>query len=111
MFGWIKGKVANAKERVRIAKEINPKSFRSMAREISELADACSQVCSPQSEMLQKVERIKGEMEQLTELTRQPEFKKLSVQRRMELRESMLQSKEQILDSMQAAPSPTKLMQ
>ena len=111
MFGWIKGKVANAKERVRIAKEINPKSFRSMAREISELADACSQVCSPQSEMLQKVERIKGEMEQLTELTRQPEFKKLSVQRRMELRESMIQSKEQILDSMQAAPSPTKLMQ
>ncbi|MFW5498004.1 MULTISPECIES: hypothetical protein [unclassified Maridesulfovibrio] len=111
MFGWIKGKVANAKERVRIAKEINPKSFRNMAREISELADACSQVCSPQSEMLQKVERIKGEMEQLTELTRQPEFKKLSVQRRMELRESMIQSKEQILDSMQAAPSPTKLMQ
>ncbi|WP_421901190.1 hypothetical protein [Maridesulfovibrio sp.] len=111
MFGWIKGKVANAKERVRIAKEINPKSFRIMAREISELADACSQVCSPQSEMLQKVERIKGEMEQLTELTHQPEFKKLSVQRRMELRESMIQSKEQILESMQAAPSPTKLMQ
>ncbi|NDV24618.1 hypothetical protein [Desulfovibrio sp. JC022] len=111
MFGWIKGKVANAKERVRIAKEINPKSFRVMAREISELADACSQVCSPKSDLLQRVEKIKGEMEQLTELTRQPEFKKLSVQRRMELRESMIQSKEQILESMQEAPSPTKLIQ
>lgn len=111
MFGWIKEKVANAKERVRIAKEVNPRTFRTMAREISELADACSQVCSPKSDMLKKVDRIKGEMEQLTELTWQPEFKKLSVQRRMELRESMIQSKEQILDSMQAAPSPTKLMQ
>ncbi|WP_319780415.1 hypothetical protein [Maridesulfovibrio sp.] len=111
MFGWIKGKMDNAKERIRIAKEINPKSFRVMAREISELADACSQVCSPESELLQRVERIKSEMEQLTELTRQPEFRKLSVQRKMELRQSLIQSKEQILESMQAAPSPTKLIQ
>ncbi len=101
----------NAKERIRIAKEINPRSFRSMAREITDLADACSQVCSPESELLQRVERIKGEMEQLTELTHQPEFKKLSVQRKMELRQSLIQSREQILDSMQATPSPTKLIQ
>jgi len=82
-----------------------------MAREITDLADACSQVCSPESELLQRVERIKGEMEQLTELTHQPEFKKLSVQRKMELRQSLIQSREQILDSMQATPSPTKLIQ
>ncbi|WP_419780397.1 hypothetical protein [Maridesulfovibrio sp.] len=111
MFGWFKGKMDNAKERIRIAKEINPRSFRSMAREITDLADACSQVCSPESELLQRVERIKGEMEQLTELTHQPEFKKLSVQRKMELRQSLIQSREQILDSMQATPSPTKLIQ
>ncbi|WP_319761296.1 hypothetical protein [Maridesulfovibrio sp.] len=111
MFGWIKNKVANAKERIRIAKEINPKNFRVMASEISELANACSQVCSPESELLQRVEKIKGEMEQLTELTHQPEFKKLSVQRKMELRQSLIQSREQILESMQATPSPTKLIQ
>lgn len=111
MFGWINGLVHNVKERIRIAKEINPRSFRSMAREISDLADACSQVCSPESEMLSRVERIKNEMVQLTELTRQPKFRKLSVQRKMELRQSLLQSREQILESMQSAPSPTKLIQ
>lgn len=111
MFGWINGLIHNAKERIRIAKEITPRSFRSMAREISELADACSQVCSPESDMLTKVERIKREMVQLTELTHQPEFRKLSVQRKLELRQSLLQSKEQILESMQDSPSPTKLIQ
>ncbi len=111
MFGWINGMIHNAKERIRIAKEINPRSFRSMAREISELADACSQVCSPESEMLSKVEKIKSEMVQLTELTHQPKFRKLSVQRKLELRQSLLQSREQILESMQESPSPTKLIQ
>ncbi|WP_027721401.1 hypothetical protein [Maridesulfovibrio zosterae] len=111
MFGWINGLIFNVKERIRLAKEINPRNFRAMAREISELAEACSQVSSPESDLLSRVERIKGEMIQLTELTRQPEFKKLSVQRKMELRQSLIQSKEQILESMQAAPSPTKLIQ
>ncbi|WP_432735634.1 hypothetical protein [Maridesulfovibrio sp. FT414] len=111
MIGWINGLLHNAKERIRIAKEINPRSFRSMAREISDLADACAQVCTPQSEMLRKVEKIKREMSQLTELTHQPEFRKLSVQRKMELRQSLIQSREQILESMQDAPSPTKLIQ
>ncbi|WP_320169341.1 hypothetical protein [Maridesulfovibrio sp.] len=111
MFGWMNGIVSNIRRRIRIAKEITPRSFRAMAGEISDLADACAQTCSPQSDMLGRVERIKYEMSQLTELTRQPKFKTLSVQRKMELRESLIQSRDQILKSMQDAPSPTKIIQ
>ena len=111
MFGWINDLISRAKYRIRLAKEINPSSFRIMAKEISELADACSQVCQPESDVLKRVEKIKAEMEQLTELTKQPAFKKLSTQRKLELRESLRVSREQILDSMQTAPSPTKLLQ
>ncbi|SDK82895.1 hypothetical protein SAMN05660337_1366 [Maridesulfovibrio ferrireducens] len=111
MFGWINELIYQAKKRIQLAKDINPKSFQSMAKEISELADACSQVCQPEGNVLQRVERIKDEMEQLTKLTMQPEFKKLSTQRKLELRESLIQSREQILESMQTAPSPTKLIQ
>ena len=111
MFEWIKELLSQAKKRMQLEKEINPKSFQNMAKEISDLADACSQVCQPQENVLQRVERIKAEMEQLTTLTMQPEFKKLSTQRKLELRESLIQSREQILESMQTAPSPTKLLQ
>ncbi|WP_031479595.1 hypothetical protein [Maridesulfovibrio frigidus] len=111
MFGWINDLISQTKYRLRLAKEINPQSFRIMAKEISELADACSLVCQPENDLLKRVEQIKIEMEQLTELTKQPQFKKLSTERKLELRKSLRQSREQILEMMQMAPSPTKLLQ
>lgn len=111
MFDWIRNLFSSYRDRIKTAREVQPGNFRKMAEEITELADACAQVCPPESEILNRIERVKEEMDQLRELTSQPEFRKLSVQRKLELKESLVQSREQILDSMQTAPTPTRFLQ
>lgn len=58
-----------------------------------------------------KIKRIQSEMEQLDRLASKPEFKRLSAQKRLQLRESLLQSKEQLIETVQTAPSPTATLQ
>lgn len=111
MIGWIKKKARYLKDKFKLMQEVQPEKFHKMAEELTELADACAQVCPSESEILLQIERVKIEMKQLKELTTKPEFKRLSIQRRLELKESMIQSREQILNSVQTVPTQTKFLQ
>lgn len=111
MFNWIKKKLNLLRDQIRTAQEVRPGNFLKMAEEITELAEVCAQVCSPESEVLNQIERVKVEMDQLKELISKPEFRRLSIQRKLELKESLIQSREQILNSMQTAPTPTRFLQ
>ncbi|GAB7024318.1 hypothetical protein [Salidesulfovibrio brasiliensis] len=94
-----------------LSREVSPLGIRTMAEEVGELARLAAQVSASTPELIQLTEQIKDEMEKLENLTAQPEFKKLSTGQRILLRQGLLQSKEQLLQSIDKAASPTHRLQ
>lgn len=111
MKEWIKKVLKEYRERKKYAKEIDPESFKSLAGELKELAQAAERLWPRQHRYYSKIKRIQTEMEQLVELASKPEFKRLSVQKRLELRKSLIHSREQLMETVQTAPSPTTTLQ
>ncbi len=111
MLGWLKTAWRALAERKRVSREIDSQAFREMARELSELAVMAGMIGPPEDEFQAKLGRIKTEMDQLCSLTGRPEFRRLSRERRLLLRRSLLQSREQLLKTVQSAPAPTVRLQ
>lgn len=111
MFNWIKKQIARFRELRRLEREIDPESFRILARELRELALMAERLMPRHHKFHAKVKRIQTEMEELDRLISKPEFKRLSRQRRMQLRQSMIQSRDQIIETVKTAPAPTSMLQ
>lgn len=108
---WLKEKIEELKRKRTLARQIDPEAFRELSTELRDLAEKASKLWLEEPEYQARIKRIKSEMEQLEELTAKPEFKRLSPKKRMELRESLHHSREQLLESMHQAPSPTSRLQ
>lgn len=111
MKTWLLRKIKEYRERRRFAREIDPESFRVLARELRELASVAERLWPQQPQFHSKIKRIQTDMEQLDLLTTRPEFKRLSAQKRMQLRKSLIQSRQQLMETVQTAPSPTATLQ
>lgn len=111
MFGWLKDKIEAWKAQRKLARQIQPRNFKEMAREIRDLALLASQL-SPRGKDIQKLIRnILTEMDRLSELADRPEFRKLSTGKKLLLRQGLIESREQLLESIESAPSPTQTLQ
>lgn len=111
MIGWIKDKIETFKAQRKLARQIDPRSIKELALEIRDLAVLASQL-SPRGKDIQKLIRnILSEMDRLSELTDRPEFRKLSTGKKILLRQGLLESREQLLESIESAPSPTETLQ
>mgnify|MGYP001348845368 CR=1 FL=1 len=98
-------------ERRRIAREIDPQAFRILAGELRDLARVAERLWPRSHKFYIKIKRIQSEMEQLDQLASRPEFRRLSPEKRLRLRESLIQSRDQLLETVQTAPSPTSRLQ
>lgn len=111
MFRWFKEKIETWKAQRKLARQINPRTFKAMATEIRDLALLASQL-SPRGKDIQKLIRnIIIEMDRLSALAERPEFRRLSTGKRLLLRQGLLESREQLLESIESAPAPTERMQ
>ena len=111
MVKWFKDKWAAWQERRKLEKQIDPRQFKRMAEEIRDLALLAAQL-SPRGKDIQLLIRnILTEMERLSQLADQPEFRRLSTGKRLLLRQGLLESREQLLESIESAPAPTQTMQ
>jgi len=99
------------KERRRISEEIGQKTFLKLSGELLELADTASKLWPQEPRFQARITRLKDEMRQLETLAAKPEFKRLSQKKRLELRQSLIYSKQQLLETMRSAPSPTTILQ
>lgn len=108
---WLKNKITELKRRRALARQIDPEAFKELSTELRDLADKASKLWLEEPRFQARIKRIKVEMEQLEELTSKPEFKRLSPKKRMELRQSLHHSREQLLESMYQASSPTERIQ
>ena len=111
MFDWLKNLLKRQGEQQRLAREIDPESFRTLARELHDLALLAEHLWPREHKFQAKIKRIQTEMDQLDRLATKPEFKRLSPQKRLQLRESLIQSREQLMETVQTAPSPTSTLQ
>lgn len=107
MFSKLRTWFKNRRERQAASEGIDPQSFRQLAAELKELADAAGRLWPDEASFQERIRRIKSEMDQLDELTSRPEFRRLTRDRRQRLRESIIQSRDQLLQAVQAAPAPT----
>lgn len=111
MLGWFKDKIEAWKAQRKLAKEIDPRNFKKMAQEIRDLALLASQL-NPKGKDIQKLIRnVQVEMERLCALTDRPEFRRLTVGKRLLLKQGLKDSREQLLESIESAPSPTQTLQ
>lgn len=95
----------------RQAGDIDPRVFLEMATELRELADTASKLWQSDPAYKARADRIIDEMDQLTRIASRPEFRRLSAQKRLELRQSLILSREQLLQSMTASPPATDIIQ
>ncbi|WP_243362032.1 hypothetical protein [Fundidesulfovibrio terrae] len=107
MFGWIRRGIANALDRRRNSRDTAPRAFQDLSRELRELAEIASRVWPEEKSFQNRIQNIRDEMDQLDELTSKPEFRLLPLKKRLELRESLLHSKTQLMDTVSTAPPPT----
>lgn len=111
MLTWLREKIRALRERRRLAREIHPAAFRVMADELASLAELASKVRPEEQSFQIKARRIRQEMEELTRMTTRPEFRMLPSKKRLELRESLLSSRQQLLQTLSDAPVATTTRQ
>lgn len=111
MIGWFKKKLEDWKAHRKLAKEIDPRNFKKMAHEIRDLAILASQLSPRDKDIQTLIRNVVHEMERLSELADRPEFRRLSTGKRLMLRQGLLESREQLLESIESAPSPTETIQ
>ena len=111
MFAWFAQLLTTIKRRVRYRDKVTPEAIRRLAAELRELAEMAEIYAHEEMTPRDRIKRIQSETGQLIALTERAEFKRLPVDRRIELLESLLASKRHIINSMQATPSPTDIIQ
>lgn len=111
MWAWVQNKLRNLGEKRRMARELHPETFRTLAAELAELAEVASKVRPEEQAFLLKARRIRREMQELGRMTNRPEFRMLPSQKRLELRESLRSSREQLLKTLCDAPVVTTTRQ
>ncbi len=111
MLEWLTARLEALRDRRRRAREIRPQAFRMLAAELQELAGLALRLTPRHHKFYNKIKRIQREMDHLNTLVSKPEFKRLSPQKRRELRESLIQSREQLIETVKTAPAPTSTLQ
>ena len=99
--------LANRKKK----RQLSTANFRALAEEIREMANLSCKIWRDDKDFLERINRIRNEMDHLENLLKKREFERLSTNKKEELRKSLLLSREELLKSLQEAPCPTKRMQ
>ncbi|MFH1914965.1 MAG: hypothetical protein ABIK45_11930 [Pseudomonadota bacterium] len=110
-MGWLSDTIEAWRARRRLAREIDPRAIQRMAQEIRDLATLAAQLGPRGKDVRALIRNILNEMDRLTELADRPEFRRLSPGKRLLLRQGLLESREQLLESIESTPSPTERIQ
>jgi hypothetical protein len=97
--------------RRQLQRQIKPSVFLDMAAELRTLALCAAQSCPGESSVQAVIRDIHLEAEKLARIAAEPNFRQMSAKERLMLRQGLLHSKRQLLESIQSAPSPTRLLQ
>ena len=111
MIAWLTKAIQNVKDSIRYKEQVSPETIRQLAAELCSLAQMAEMFAHQETAPLDRIKKIQTETGQLIELTGRAEFRRLSVQRRIELHESLIASKRHLINSMQSTPAATETLQ
>jgi hypothetical protein len=103
----IRAKLASFRLLLGRKRGLSADNFRHSAREIREIAKLSGRLWMEDDKLQDRISRIQREMEQLEQLVEKREFERLTMEKREELRKSLLVSRQELLKCLQAAPCPT----
>ncbi|NDV17898.1 hypothetical protein GO013_00505 [Pseudodesulfovibrio sp. JC047] len=111
MIGWFKNKIESFKAHRELARQIDPRHLKEMALDIRDLAVLASQLNPKERDIQKLIRNVIIEMDRLSKLADRPEFKRLSTGKRLLLRQGLKESRDQLLESIESAPTPTQTVQ
>ncbi len=111
MFDRLRAFWRHMKGKRQLAREIDPRTFQALCRELLELSEQASKLWLQEPDAQARARHIRDEMEQLASMAARPEFKRLSPAKRLELRKGLILSRKQLLEAMHNAPPPTARIQ
>ncbi|MGE4293052.1 MAG: hypothetical protein AB7E32_12685 [Desulfovibrio sp.] len=111
ILGRLRDALRSLASRRRLQRQIQPRVFLDMADELRSLALCAAQACPGEASVQAVIRDIHQEAEKLVRIAGEPTFLRMSAQERLQLRQGLLHSKRQLLESIQSAPSPTRLLQ
>ncbi|GAU07578.1 hypothetical protein [Desulfoplanes formicivorans] len=91
--------------------EIAPESFASLTSEILELARLVGTIRPEDHQLSHRLTKLEREIRQLQSLLNTREFKRLSLEKRKQLKKNLVFSRQQLLEAMGAAIPPTDRIQ
>jgi hypothetical protein len=91
----------------RLRREVEPEVFARLAVEIRELALTAASTCPG----AMGIPALTSDIDELTRTVGTPEFSRLSVERRLLLRQGLIKSRQQLIASLQGAARPTRYPQ
>lgn len=97
--------------RRKLQRQIQPDVFLHLAAELRLLALSAARACPGEAAVQAVIRDVHLEAEKLARIASEPDFRRMPAKERLLLRQGLLHSKRQLLESIQSAPSPTSLLQ
>ncbi len=111
MIAWLRTQWARFRNARKLSAESDPTAIAALAEEVGRMAELAFRVGPREKKLLERLRILREEMDRMAELARRPEFHRLPRERRILLRQGLLKSRQQILDGMTSAPTPTRIVQ
>lgn len=111
MFAWIKQRITSWRARRDLARELEPRRFRTMAGEIRHLADLLLRTSPEGGSSHRTIQEVIDDMDRLDKLVSTPEFRRLPTGKRLLLKKGLEQSRQRLLRSADNHPAPTNTLQ
>lgn len=111
MLHRIKNYFSRLNQKHRQKKSIQIRELRKLAEELTFLAEIASRINPEQKQNMDQLSKIRDEMNRLADLVESKDFTSLPRDTKLELRENMLISRQQLVKAIQHAPPLTETLQ
>jgi hypothetical protein len=111
MLGRLKKAWINLQNQRSIAKQTDPRALLELSREVRALAKAVNRFWVGESQFRDRLRKVEQEMQIIEEIISRPNFRLVSSEKRLQLRESLIESREHLLEAVKEAPTASNLPQ
>lgn len=111
MFTWLKKSWTDYQRYRSVAKQTDPMALRELSREVRALAEAVNKFWVDEPKFRDRLRKIEQEMHVLEDILQRPNFRLVSPEKRLQLRESLIESREHLLEAVKEAPTASTLPQ
>lgn len=111
MFSWLKRIWSKYRDATEVSRQTKPEVLLDLSKEIRALAQAVNSFCVNEPKYRDRLLKVEQEMQILEEIIERPNFRLVSPEKRLKLRENLIESREYLLEALKEAPTASSLPQ